>query len=555
MDNESTISLVNTNTSTETKLEIAGNVTITAVHGGVITLAGTAANEIVSDGNPATLTLVKQTLQGLGMVGDSQLTLNNESGTIDAGTAGNLDLYTGSNTIINGGTLEATAYGSSLVIESAVNNTGTIAVSGHGIVYLDASVSGSGAIDIGTGSLMDLTASVSGNVTFTGADANLTINQTLANGGIGGSIVGAESSDIIVFNQIAYSPSLHTVWQQTSSSGGTLSLVAGNGSTIETLSFAGRYDPVDFQAYDQGSREAIEIVTPPLTYANDFNGLGVGDILWTNGGELGVWVENSSLNPTWELLSSNTNGWSVVGTGDYSGDGISDILWQNGNQVGVWTESGNVTPTWTLLSSNDAGWSVVGGGDYTGSGTDDILWSNGSQLGVWLMNSSLTPTWELLSSNTAGWSVVGSGDYNGDGISDILWQNGNQVGVWTESRNLTPTWTLLSSNTNGWSVVGSGDYTGDGISDILWSNGSELGVWLMNKSLTPTWELLSANTGGWKVVGSADYTGSGVSDILWQNGNQLGVWIENSSLNPTWHLLSSNTAGWSVSGAGSPGIR
>ncbi len=304
-------------------------------------------------------------------------------------------------------------------------------------------------------------------------------------------------------------------------------------------------------------------VVPPPTYANDFDGLGVGDILWTNGGQLGVWVENSSLNPTWELLSSNTNGWSVVGSGDYNGDGINDILWQNGNQLGVWTENGNLAPTWTVLSSNISGWSVVGGGDYTGSGTDDILWANGNQLGIWLMNSSLTPTWDLLDSNTNGWSVVGSGDYNGDGISDILFENGNQVGVWTESSNLTPTWTLLSSDTNGWSVVGSGDYTGSGVSDILWQNGNQVGVWIMNRNSnpTPTWHLLSSNTNGWSVVGSADYnsavsaSGHTISDILWQNGNQVGVWIEDGNLNPTWYLLNSNTNGWTVTGAGSPAIR
>jgi hypothetical protein len=309
------------------------------------------------------------------------------------------------------------------------------------------------------------------------------------------------------------------------------------------------------------------------TYVNDFNGDGIGDILWTNGSQLGVWTEDANLNPTWTLISPNTNGWFVVGTGDYDGGGSNNILWQNGQELGIWTESGNLTPTWTLLSSNLNGWSVVGGGDYNGAidnrgggglgrgdEISDILFQNGNELGVWIENTNLNPTWELLSPNLNGWSVVGSGDYNGDGISDILFANGNELGVWTESTNLSPTWHLLSPNTNGWSVVGSGDYTGSGVSDILWSNGSELGIWLENSSLNPTWEVLSPNTNGWFVVGSADYNGavssSGhqISDILWSNGSQLGVWIENGSLNPTWHLLSGSTNGWIVTGAGSPGI-
>jgi hypothetical protein len=30
---------------------------------------------------------------------------------------------------------------------------------------------------------------------------------------------------------------------------------------------------------------------------------------------VGVWTEDGNLNPTWHLLSSNTNGWTVAGAG------------------------------------------------------------------------------------------------------------------------------------------------------------------------------------------------------------------------------------------------
>ena len=62
------------------------------------------------------------------------------------------------------------------------------------------------------------------------------------------------------------------------------------------------------------------------------------------------------------MLSSNTGGWKVVGSADYTGSGVSDILWQNGNQLGVWIENSSLNPTWHLLSSNTAGWSVTGAG-------------------------------------------------------------------------------------------------------------------------------------------------------------------------------------------------
>src|SRR5271157_542138 len=84
--------------------------------------------------------------------------------------------------------------------------------------------------------------------------------------------------------------------------------------------------------------------SPPTTPAGPWSAAAITpaaapDILFQNGNQLGVWLMNSSLSPTWDLLSANTGGWSVVGSGDYNGDGISDILFQNGQQLGVWTES------------------------------------------------------------------------------------------------------------------------------------------------------------------------------------------------------------------------
>ena len=101
-------------TGDATKLEIAGSSTIVGFGaGGTINLGGSGAqsgDQIVSDGKAASLTLIKQTLKGAGTIGDSNLTINNTSGTIDADIAGET-LYLGSSgapTLTNGGTLEAT---------------------------------------------------------------------------------------------------------------------------------------------------------------------------------------------------------------------------------------------------------------------------------------------------------------------------------------------------------------------------------------------------------------------------------------------------------------
>jgi hypothetical protein len=73
---------------------------------------------------------------------------------------------------------------------------------------------------------------------------------------------------------------------------------------------------------------------------------------------------DDSLHPTWTLLSSNTNGWTVVGNADYNGDCFSDILWYNAQlqELGIWTMGADLHPTWTLLTTNTNGWTVTGSG-------------------------------------------------------------------------------------------------------------------------------------------------------------------------------------------------
>ena len=152
IDNEANID-IDANTFTATALKIAGNMTISATGGGSINLEGAdaeTADEIVSDGNPATLTLIKQTITGAGFIGDFDLTLDNQSGTIEAAN-GELFLYSLGEgpTIINAGTLESSSSGT-IVIEQNVNNSGTISANG-GLMFIDGNVTGSGSIDIGTG--------------------------------------------------------------------------------------------------------------------------------------------------------------------------------------------------------------------------------------------------------------------------------------------------------------------------------------------------------------------------------------------------------------------
>jgi hypothetical protein len=103
-------------------LAIVGAATLTGV--GKVTLSNNIGNVIGSNGVAAALTNVNNTISGAGTIGDSHLTLNNQ-GTINANGSLALVIATGSNSVTNSGTLEATSTGG-LDINSNVSNSKTI---------------------------------------------------------------------------------------------------------------------------------------------------------------------------------------------------------------------------------------------------------------------------------------------------------------------------------------------------------------------------------------------------------------------------------------------
>jgi hypothetical protein len=114
-----------------TDFEVAGSVALNG--GGALTLSNAATNFIVSNGSPATLTNVDNGISGAGQIGDANLTfVNQASGVVNATGTAALVLNTGTNTVINNGTLEDTGAGG-LQIKSTVNNA-TVAGAIGGVI-------------------------------------------------------------------------------------------------------------------------------------------------------------------------------------------------------------------------------------------------------------------------------------------------------------------------------------------------------------------------------------------------------------------------------------
>ena len=185
-------------------LQGGGQVALSNANGGY--------NDIVSGGSAATLTNVDDTIEGAGTIGDQYLTLTNEaSGVIDA-NAGELTLDTGQNTIVNDGTLEATASGT-LTINSAVDNAATGVVEANG-----GTVSIAGAINNATTGLIESTNG--GYVEFDGGTV------------VGGSLITTDTATIDI--------SAGTIENSTVSNAGNVAVYGGGTLTLAgTINNAG----------------------------------------------------------------------------------------------------------------------------------------------------------------------------------------------------------------------------------------------------------------------------------------------------------------------------
>ncbi len=280
----------------------------------------------------------------------------------------------------------------------------------------------------------------------------------------------------------------------------------------------------------------------------DFNGDGVGDLLWRNNtlGADVIWRGASSASTQAVVTVADPN-WKILGASDFNGDGVSDILWRNsasGANV-VW-RGADSAQTQAVVSVGDLNFKVAGVGDFNGDGAADILWRNTATGANVIWNSANAATAQSVTSvSDQSWKVAGIGDFNGDGVSDMLWRNaGSGANVIWRGANSAATQGVVTVDLT-WTVAGVGDFNGDGTSDILWRNTSGVNV-IWRGANSATTQAVTTVDQTWQISGTSDYNGDGTADLLWRNtGSGINVIWQGANSATTQAVTTVDTS-WSL---------
>ena len=285
---------------------------------------------------------------------------------------------------------------------------------------------------------------------------------------------------------------------------------------------------------DMGAYEADPFTPPPP--------LPTHDILWRHDdGPNFIWLMDGIQRIGQGSPGSVDPVWQIAGVGDFDGDGLGDILWRNTStgQVVIWFIEGT-----QLVAGGPAGgadpndWEIVGVGDFDGlastaTPTADILWRHTStgQTVIWLMDGTQRIGEGSPASVGQIWQIAGVADFDGDGHSDILWRNTStgQVVIWfIEGTQLVASGPAGGANPNVWEIAGISDFDGlastpTPTADILWRNTNGLAfIWLMDGTMRIGQG--SPGTVGqiWQIAGTGDLDGDGHADILWRHQSASG---------------------------------
>jgi len=214
-------------TTANTILGVDGDIRL--VGSGIIDLTS-AKDSIASNGSAAQLRNDANKIEGVGKIGDANLTLQNEAnGIINANATGGLTIDTGSNQVYNAGLLESTNTGG-LTVAGALLNDGVLSASkghldvtggldGFGII----SISGAGEVELGSFGYQDVHFAA-------GAKGELTLDHSSKSGdSFSGILYGFAAGDSLDLKDIAFAGAHFTYGHNLDE--GTLKVTSGSVST------------------------------------------------------------------------------------------------------------------------------------------------------------------------------------------------------------------------------------------------------------------------------------------------------------------------------------
>jgi FG-GAP-like repeat len=296
------------------------------------------------------------------------------------------------------------------------------------------------------------------------------------------------------------------------------------------------------RAAERDGAEGWRIVT-----IADFNGDGLGDVLWTDPktGRIAVFLlrDTHLLEAGRAIPGPPEAGWAPVTALDYTFDSIADVSWFNprDNRAAVWLMRGThlAEPGREIRGPEGPGWVLSYAGDFTGDGLGDFIWhdADNGRFTIWLMSGSHVTEKgpEIPGPPGDGWIVPTTGDFNGDGMSDVVFLNPekNRMAIWlmagTEVLERGPE--IPGPEGSGWLIPSAGDFDGDGLADIIWDNPGRgvMCVWLMRGTCLrePGPETPGPPGPGWSVGSALDTNGDGMADTVWQNpgAGRFAVWL------------------------------
>ena len=264
------------------------------------------------------------------------------------------------------------------------------------------------------------------------------------------------------------------------------------------------------------------------------------------------------------------SGWRIIEVIDFNGDGLGDVLWSDPDthRIAVFLLQGTrlLEPGAPITGPRGAGWAAVSGAEFDIDGQADVSWFSPveKRASVMLMRGTRVdaPGPEFAGPAGEGWAVAYTGDFDGDGLADLLWYDAtrSRAAVWLmqETSPKTTGPELPGPAGDGWTVPSTGDFNLDGMADILWYNtrSHRISVWLMQGTqiLERGPEIPGPPGGAWTAVTAADFNGDGIADVIWNDvaDNRMAVWLMEGT-----HVLEAGPAipgpagtGWSVGSAG-----